>query len=104
GSCPTLQIGVGPCSRTGVPPMLRHRPPPVLLKGPSSMPSTLALSLNPAFRVAPGRRRTSGACVEHLGRCGYTGIYEPEHPSPDGQRCRTDVLELVRQLVGSSVR
>ncbi|MEE1650632.1 alpha-N-arabinofuranosidase [Brachybacterium sp. J144] len=68
------------------------------------MASTLALTLNPAFRVAPVRRRTFGAFVEHLGRCVYTGIYEPEHPSADADGFRADVLALTRELGVSSVR
>ena len=62
------------------------------------------LTLDPAFRVAPVRRRTFGAFVEHLGRCVYTGIYEPDHPSADEDGFRKDVLELTRELGVSSVR
>ena len=36
--------------------------------------------------------RTYGSFVEHLGRCVYSGIYEPGHPSadPDGFRGAED--------------
>jgi alpha-N-arabinofuranosidase len=68
------------------------------------MSSPLTLTLHPAFQVAPVRRRTFGAFVEHLGRCVYTGIYEPGHPTADADGFRTDVLELVRELGVSSVR
>ncbi|WP_114855770.1 alpha-N-arabinofuranosidase [Brachybacterium sp. YJGR34] len=68
------------------------------------MSRPVTLTLNPAFRVAPVRRRTFGAFVEHLGRCVYTGIHEPDHPSADEQGFRTDVLELTRELGVSSVR
>lgn len=68
------------------------------------MSSQVTLTLNPAFRVAPVRRRTFGAFVEHLGRCVYTGIFEPDHPSADEDGFRTDVLELTRELGVSSVR
>ncbi|MGO2536151.1 MAG: arabinosylfuranosidase ArfA [Brachybacterium tyrofermentans] len=68
------------------------------------MSSNVSLTLNPAFRVAPVRRRTFGAFVEHLGRCVYTGIHEPGHPSADEDGFRTDVLELTRELGVSSVR
>jgi len=68
------------------------------------MSSQVTLSLNSAFRVAPVRRRTFGAFVEHLGRCVYTGIHEPDHPSADEHGFRTDVLELTRELGVSSVR
>ncbi|GAA1489835.1 alpha-N-arabinofuranosidase [Brachybacterium sacelli] len=68
------------------------------------MSSHVTLALNPAFRVAPVRRRTFGAFVEHLGRCVYTGIHEPGHPSADEDGFRTDVLALTRELGVSSVR
>ncbi len=45
-----------------------------------------------------------GALVEHLGRCVYTGIYEPGHPAADAQGLRGDVLDLVRRLGISTVR
>ena len=62
------------------------------------MPSQVTLTLNPAFSVAPVRRRTFGAFVEHLGRCVYTGIYEPEHPEADEDGFRKDVLAMTREL------
>ena len=62
------------------------------------------LVINPAFRVGPVRRRTFGSFVEHLGRCVYTGIYEPGHPTADENGFRGDVLELVRELGVSTVR
>ena len=68
------------------------------------MSRPVTLSLDPAFRVAPVRRRTFGAFVEHLGRCVYTGIYEPEHPTADEDGFRSDVLALTRELGVSSVR
>lgn len=68
------------------------------------MSSQVTLTLNPAFRVAPVRRRTFGAFVEHLGRCVYTGIYEPDHPAADEDGFRSDVLALTRELGVSSVR
>ncbi|NUO99254.1 MAG: alpha-N-arabinofuranosidase [Nonomuraea sp.] len=62
------------------------------------------LTLDPAFTVAPVRRRTFGAFVEHLGRCVYTGIYEPGHPTADEDGFRRDVLGLTRELGVSTVR
>ncbi|QVQ53581.1 alpha-N-arabinofuranosidase [Spiractinospora alimapuensis] len=61
-------------------------------------------TIDPAFRVAPVRRRTFGSFVEHLGRGVYTGIYEPHHPTADADGLRTDVLDLVRELGVSTVR
>ncbi|MFG1945950.1 alpha-N-arabinofuranosidase [Nonomuraea sp. NPDC048826] len=62
------------------------------------------LTIDPAFRVAPVRRRTFGTFVEHLGRCVYTGIYEPDHPGADDDGFRSDVLDLTRELGVSTVR
>jgi alpha-N-arabinofuranosidase len=54
--------------------------------------------------VAPVHRRLFGSFVEHLGRCVYTGIHEPGHPTADEHGFRGDVLELVRELGVSTVR
>jgi alpha-L-arabinofuranosidase len=62
------------------------------------------LTINPAFTVGPVRRETFGSFVEHLGRCVYTGVYEPGHPTADADGFRGDVLELVRELGVSTVR
>lgn len=42
--------------------------------------------------------------VEHMGRCVYTGIYEPGHPKADADGFREDVLELVKGLNVPMVR
>ncbi|WP_371784811.1 arabinosylfuranosidase ArfA [Streptosporangium subroseum] len=63
-----------------------------------------SLTLDPAFKVAPVRRRTFGTFVEHLGRCVYTGIYEPGHPTADEDGFRRDVLELTRELGVTTAR
>ncbi|UEJ81638.1 alpha-N-arabinofuranosidase [Brachybacterium halotolerans subsp. kimchii] len=68
------------------------------------MTRTVTLALHPAFRVAPVRPRTFGAFVEHLGRCVYGGIFEPDHPAADEAGFRTDVLDLTRELGVTSVR
>jgi alpha-N-arabinofuranosidase len=60
--------------------------------------------LDPHRVVAPVRRRTFGSFVEHLGRCVYTGIFEPGHPAADEDGFRTDVLALVRELGATTVR
>ncbi|MFJ6157551.1 alpha-N-arabinofuranosidase [Pseudarthrobacter sp. NPDC092184] len=67
-------------------------------------PATARITMDPAFAVGPVRRRTFGAFVEHLGRCVYTGIFEPEHPKADQDGFRSDVLELTRELGVSTVR
>ena len=42
--------------------------------------------------------RLFGSFVEHIGRCVYTGIFEPGHPEADAHGFRRDVLALVREL------
>ena len=49
-------------------------------------------------------RRLFGSFVEHMGRCVYTGIYEPGHPRADADGFREDVLDLVRELGVTIVR
>src|SRR6202051_3524191 len=48
--------------------------------------------------------RLFGAFVEHLGRCVYGGIYEPEHPTAYEHGFRQDVLALVRELAPTIMR
>ncbi|MBT2515016.1 alpha-N-arabinofuranosidase [Arthrobacter sp. ISL-30] len=62
------------------------------------------ITVDPVFIVGPVRRRTFGAFVEHLGRCVYTGIFEPDHAQADEDGFRKDVLELTRELGVSTVR
>jgi len=54
--------------------------------------------------VAPLNRRIFGSFVEHLGRCVYNGIYEPNHPTANEDGFRLDVVELVRELGSSTIR
>ncbi|MBI9113934.1 arabinosylfuranosidase ArfA [Sanguibacter suaedae] len=64
----------------------------------------VTLTLDPAFTVGPVRRRTFGSFVEHLGRCVYTGIHDPEHPTADENGFRGDVIDMTRELGISTVR
>lgn len=68
------------------------------------MTSTASLALDPAFVVGPVRRRTFGSFVEHLGRCVYTGIHDPGHPTADADGFRQDVIDLVKELGVGTVR
>ncbi len=68
------------------------------------MSSIARFTLDPAFTVGKVDPRLFGSFVEHLGRCVYTGIYEPGHPSADEAGLRTDVLELVRELGVTAIR
>ena len=60
--------------------------------------------LDRAFRVGPVPRRLFGSFVEHMGRCVYGGIYEPDHPTADADGFRGDVLALARELGPTVVR
>ncbi|MDR1823970.1 MAG: alpha-N-arabinofuranosidase [Bifidobacteriaceae bacterium] len=62
------------------------------------------ITVDPAFVVGPVRRQTFGSFVEHMGRCVYTGIYEPDHPTAVAGGFRGDVLELTRELGVSTIR
>jgi alpha-L-arabinofuranosidase len=65
---------------------------------------TAEVVLHPAFTVGAVDRRLFGSFVEHLGRCVYTGIYEPGHPTADVHGFRRDVIALVRELGVSTIR
>jgi len=60
--------------------------------------------LDPAFEVGTVDPRLFGSFVEHLGRCVYTGVFEPGHPAADADGLRTDVLDLVRELGVTAIR
>ncbi|NRG39556.1 alpha-N-arabinofuranosidase [Rathayibacter sp. VKM Ac-2835] len=56
------------------------------------------------FTIGPVPRRLFGSFVEHMGRCVYTGIYEPGHEQADERGFRRDVLALVKELGPTVVR
>jgi alpha-N-arabinofuranosidase len=62
------------------------------------------ITVDREFTVGPVPRRLFGSFVEHMGRCVYTGIYEPGHPNADEDGYRTDVLDLTRDMGVSIVR
>ena len=62
------------------------------------------LTVDRDFPIAPLDRRLFGVFVEHLGRCVYTGIYEPGHPTADEQGFRGDVMALTKELGATIVR
>lgn len=55
---------------------------------------TARLTIDPHFTVGLIDRRLFGAFVEHLGRCVYDGLYEPDHPSADSEGFREDARGL----------
>ena len=66
--------------------------------------STASIVLDTAFTTGPVPRRLFGSFVEHMGRCVYTGIYEPGHPTADDDGLRGDVLALTREIGPTVVR
>ncbi len=67
-------------------------------------PATATLRIDPAFTVGPVNRRLFGSFVEHLGRCVYTGIYEPDHHTADDHGFRADVAALITELAPTVIR
>ena len=65
---------------------------------------TASFRLDAELVIAPVNRRIFGSFVEHMGRCVYTGVFEPGHPAADEEGFRTDVLELTREMGVSVVR
>src|SRR4051794_26128319 len=62
------------------------------------------IAVDPDFSIGAVDRRLFGSFVEHMGRCVYTGIFEPGHPEADDEGLRRDVLQLVRELGPTIVR
>jgi alpha-L-arabinofuranosidase len=62
------------------------------------------VTLDAAFRVASVPLRLFGSLVEHMGRCVYGGIYEPDHPVATEDGFRADVAALTRELGVTLVR
>ena len=67
-------------------------------------PLEAQLIVDNSFEVAPVNNRLFGSFAEHLGRCIYTGIYEPDHPTADEQGFRQDVIDLVQELGVTTIR
>lgn len=66
--------------------------------------SHATITIDRDFTVGPVPRRIFGSFVEHMGRCVYTGIYEPGHDRADEDGFRTDVLDLVKELGTTIIR
>jgi alpha-L-arabinofuranosidase len=66
--------------------------------------SNAKITIDRDFTIGEVPRRLFGSFVEHMGRCVYTGIYEPGHPQADENGFRQDVLQLVKELGATVVR
>jgi alpha-N-arabinofuranosidase len=67
-------------------------------------PPDATVTIDPGHHRGEIDRRLFGSFVEHMGRCVYTGIYEPTHPRADPSGFRSDVSALVEELGVSLVR
>jgi alpha-N-arabinofuranosidase len=66
--------------------------------------STAHITIDRDFTIGEVPRRIFGSFVEHMGRCVYTGIFEPGHPEADERGFRQDVLKLVKELGATVIR
>lgn len=66
------------------------------------MPTTI--TVDPTAVIAPIHPWLFGHFVEHLGRCVYGGMYDPESPRADDEGFRLDVLEAVQALAPTNIR
>lgn len=62
------------------------------------------ITIGPNSVVADIPPRIFGSFVEHLGRCVYGGIYDPNHPTADADGFRQDVINLVKELGVTCIR
>lgn len=65
---------------------------------------TVSITVHPEFSHGDIDPRIFGSFVEHIGRCVYTGIYEPSHPTADPHGFRRDVAGLIEELGVTTVR
>jgi len=63
-----------------------------------------SIVVDPAYVIGEVHPRMFGSFVEHLGRCVYSGVFEPGHPTAGADGLRADVLALVRELGVTVVR
>jgi hypothetical protein len=59
-----------------------------------------SIRIDPARHVAPVDPRIYSGFTEHMGRCIYSGLYDPgnEHGLADANGYRTDVLQALKDL------
>jgi alpha-N-arabinofuranosidase len=54
--------------------------------------------------IAPISPLLFGGFVEHMGRCVYEGIYDPQSPLADANGLRLDVLQALRDQAYTVIR
>ena len=62
------------------------------------------LTIDPAFSIGDVSPYLFGGFIEHLGRCVYKGVYEPDSRHTDGDGFRQDVLKALDELQMTIVR
>lgn len=60
--------------------------------------------LDLAYTIAPVDPRVFGGFLEHLGRCIYEGVFDPQASSADENGFRQDVLGALRELKMTAMR
>lgn len=68
------------------------------------MSEKIRIHVEKDFEIGKIDERLFSSFAEHLGRCIYTGLYEPTHPLADELGFRKDVIELVNELHVSHIR
>ncbi len=66
--------------------------------------NTAKIYLDSNRTIAPISPWLFGGFVEHMGRCVYEGIYDPESPRADESGLRTDVMDALREQQYSIIR
>lgn len=56
------------------------------------------------YEIGEVDKRMYGSFIEHLGRCVYNGIYQPEHKEADKAGFRKDVIDLIKELGVTAIR
>ena len=66
--------------------------------------STATVDLHTKFQIDKVDDRIFGGFLEHLGRCIYNGVFEPDHKLSDKDGLRSDVREALDDLGVTIVR
>ena len=63
-----------------------------------------SITINKNYKIGKAEKTIFSSFVEHMGRCVYGGIYEPESKAANAQGFRTDVIEAISELGVETVR
>lgn len=62
------------------------------------------ITLHTQFQIGPVDERVFGGFAEHMGRCIYQGLYDPESSHADSDGFRADVLKSLERLGMTAMR